>query len=198
MKKRFKLFATIASLAIAVAVMAYGVYAATQATYTINGTVTYTSVHVKATVAHQVYGTTAEVKVVQTADKAKLLDTDKWAEVGTGQSYDFTDTTIGNTKPENFDATAVEYKLAEHYVYKIVFTITNDSPFAIQAVITPPTPTAGANWWVLAEGVTSIDAKGETTPTGTATFYLGLTDAAVSIADEVDANIVLTLQDATK
>ena len=42
MKRKFKLFATVASLCLSVALMAFGVYAAAQVTYTVNGSVSYT------------------------------------------------------------------------------------------------------------------------------------------------------------
>ena len=42
MKRKFKLFATVASLCLSVALMAFGVYAASTVTYTVNGTVSYT------------------------------------------------------------------------------------------------------------------------------------------------------------
>jgi hypothetical protein len=44
MKKKFKLFSTIASLCLAVCLMAFGVYAATQATYGIKGKVSFSAV----------------------------------------------------------------------------------------------------------------------------------------------------------
>ncbi len=43
MKRKVKLFASIASLCLAVALMAFGVYAATQVTYQVKSTVTYAS-----------------------------------------------------------------------------------------------------------------------------------------------------------
>ena len=43
MKKKVKLFASIASLCLAVALMAFGVYAATSVTYKVTGTVTFES-----------------------------------------------------------------------------------------------------------------------------------------------------------
>ena len=52
MKKRVKLLTTIASLCLAVALMAFGVYAATSATLTVSGTVNFTAakdVYVKLT-----------------------------------------------------------------------------------------------------------------------------------------------------
>ena len=41
MKRKFKLFATVASLCLAVALMAFGVYAASKVDYNLNGSVTY-------------------------------------------------------------------------------------------------------------------------------------------------------------
>ena len=41
MKRKFKLFATVASLCLSVALMAFGVYAATTVTYTVSGTVSF-------------------------------------------------------------------------------------------------------------------------------------------------------------
>ena len=43
MKRKFKLFATVASLCLSVALMAFGVYAASTVTYTVSGSVTFTS-----------------------------------------------------------------------------------------------------------------------------------------------------------
>ncbi len=41
MKRKFKLFATVASLCLSVALMAFGVYAATKVTYTVSGSVSF-------------------------------------------------------------------------------------------------------------------------------------------------------------
>ena len=43
MKRKFKLFATLASLCLSVALMAFGVYAATNSTYSISSSVSYTA-----------------------------------------------------------------------------------------------------------------------------------------------------------
>lgn len=52
--KKFKLFTTIASLCLAVALMAFGVYAATQATVTVSSSVTFGATgNVKATVSYK-------------------------------------------------------------------------------------------------------------------------------------------------
>lgn len=49
MKKKVKLFTTIASLCLAVALMAFGVYAATNATYKVSGSISFTSTNVDGT-----------------------------------------------------------------------------------------------------------------------------------------------------
>ena len=46
MKRKFKLFATVASLCLSVALMAFGVYAATSATYNVNSTVSFDAINV--------------------------------------------------------------------------------------------------------------------------------------------------------
>ena len=46
MKRKFKLFATVASLCLSVALMAFGVYAASTVTYTVSGSVTFNDVQV--------------------------------------------------------------------------------------------------------------------------------------------------------
>ncbi len=43
MKRKFKLFATVASLCLSVALMAFGVYAATKVTYTVSGSVSFSA-----------------------------------------------------------------------------------------------------------------------------------------------------------
>ena len=43
MKRKFKLFATVASLCLSVALMAFGVYAATTVTYTVSGSVSFSA-----------------------------------------------------------------------------------------------------------------------------------------------------------
>ena len=54
MKRKFKLFATVASLCLSVALMAFGVYAATSVTYTVSGSVSFAA-HVDAKFTAGVY-----------------------------------------------------------------------------------------------------------------------------------------------
>jgi len=68
MKKRVKLFTTIASLCLAVALMAFGVYAATQASFKITGSVTFTA-------SKDVYVALAEENAVTYAQGSTLNET---------------------------------------------------------------------------------------------------------------------------
>lgn len=63
MKKRVKLFTTIASLCLAVALMAFGVYAATTVTVSVTNQVSFTATpNVKAVIWHETAKTNAEYK----------------------------------------------------------------------------------------------------------------------------------------
>ena len=74
MKKRVKLLTTIASLCLAVALMAFGVYAATQSTLTVNSTISFTSTDVKVLWTWEVTGgniTAADASVTSGSYEAK-------------------------------------------------------------------------------------------------------------------------------
>ena len=60
MKRKFKLFATVASLCLSVALMAFGVYAAASVTYNVSGTVSYTMDHALVSVTTTVYSDTTQ------------------------------------------------------------------------------------------------------------------------------------------
>ncbi len=79
MKKKVKLFTTIASLCLAVALMAFGVYAATQVNVTISGSVAFTAdAHVKAEVtliASQENITSATLKTYDEAQQVYKTNT---------------------------------------------------------------------------------------------------------------------------
>lgn len=92
MKRKFKLFATVASLCLSVALMAFGVYAASQVTYTVNGTVSYTLksalVDIKTTTAYMVTEADGSTGVTD-----GHLVTPSVTDLTTGKNYS-TDTTV--------------------------------------------------------------------------------------------------------
>ena len=104
MKKKFKLITTIASLCLAVALMAFGVYAATSVKYDIVTNVTYTATpNVKATVEYTLKVTNASATTLDgNNDNATKFDgTTKyeiWSDtVGTAENVD-ADEALGTVK----------------------------------------------------------------------------------------------------
>lgn len=120
MKKKFKLFATVASLCLAIALMGFGVYAATSVTVTISSSVSY---NVSGHIAFKVYGsgaagTAATTGSEQTAELATVGVTSEGTETGTAISavaltatnryaiYTFTIENIGSTAITSITASA--------------------------------------------------------------------------------------------
>lgn len=112
MKRKFKLFATIASLCLSVALMAFGVYAATNSTYTVTSSVTFTSqVHVKWTgavaggkISGETKDTDHETDPTSTADQNYTWNLADALEFGVADeaertiTYTFTCTNLGKDK----------------------------------------------------------------------------------------------------
>ena len=115
MKRKFKLFATVASLCLSVALMAFGVYAATSVTYNVSGTVSFSSLEVAST---------------WTAGAYKANETDPWGETTNG-SYS---TTAGQAGPLTNSATfpAVAFTTTDNVViYKITCKNDGSTPFYV-------------------------------------------------------------------
>ncbi len=91
MKRKFKLFATVASLCLSVALMAFGVYAAAQVTYKVDGSVSYTVKNALVTVT-----TTAEYMVTEESGSTGVTQgnagTNVTTEFVTGKFYKAADT----------------------------------------------------------------------------------------------------------
>ncbi len=117
MKRKFKLFATVASLCLSVALMAFGVYAATSVTYNVSGTVSF-SAHVACTwTVKATYNDTSKTPV-GTPDTKQFLATDTIntdtadignIEFGTEEGHD---TIIYTITCENEGAQAITIGLA--------------------------------------------------------------------------------------
>lgn len=110
MKRKFKLITSVASLCIAIALMAFGVYAASAPKLTVSGTVSFGANNVYATVALQ-KGTGASLEGISLSDVA--VTNNKW-EAGTSESDP--QATADVTATLNDTETA----------YKYVVTITSD------------------------------------------------------------------------
>ena len=122
MKKKVKLITTIASLCLAVALMAFGVYAALNVSYTIKNTVSYSAAaNVKATITYTTELGNATATVGEEETPYSTV-TDKVI---------FTDT-IGNTDKatgteEIGDLTLTAVNLAQNMTFKYTVTIKNNA-----------------------------------------------------------------------
>ena len=142
MKRKFKLFATVASLCLCLALMAFGVYAASSVTYTASGSVKYVVTDVFADFKLEVFAAKNSVGHTRSADST-ISETNgetNYVEFNTettteknGQSYSDQKSYEG-TSPTDPGASSLTTGLtntisvldfAKSDVYKIVITITN-------------------------------------------------------------------------
>lgn len=150
MKKKFKLFATIGSLALAVCMMTIGVLAASQVSLTVNSTVTFSAKSVYVTVAGEMSGGTQGTKSFE----AKNYTGTAGNAVSSG---DFTGT--GVTSNEYSFENAVYSEDEAVITYK--FTITNDGavPAFVKVTVNDTTVTNPS----LTKGTLTRDASSTAT-----------------------------------
>lgn len=131
MKKRVKLLTTIASLCLAVALMAFGVYAAgNPANFATNSTVSFTA-------TTDVFGTfTASVSKTGTEGALDTLTTTRANTAGSAWS----DTALASTAGKTLGTSLVLSAVEDEYVF--TFTFENASPYAVTAT---PTTTVSAD-----------------------------------------------------
>ena len=168
MKKKFKLFATIGSLALAICMMTIGVLAAAQVTLSVTSNVSFNTTSVLVDIAGSVTGAVEGQKDYEgfTANPADPSTTpNAW--------------TIGAL---TFDET--------HKTITYTITVTNQSEFAVKMAVTGA-PSATAQLGVNASntGETSIEPDGE----GVYTLTLTLKDFSTSMsAVDVNLNVSIT------
>lgn len=171
MKKKFKLFATIGSLALAVCMMTIGVLAAAQVTLNVNSTVSFSSVSSFVDISASVTGFASQEK-------------------GKEDTYTFThDKTKPNKAPGAWDVGALTFDESHS---SIVYTIkvTNHSEHNVSIAVTG-TPSAIAGQLTVTEGKTGNDSI---KPNGNATYKLTLTvtDFSQNLAS-TQVNLVVTI-----
>ena len=131
MKRKFKLFATVASLCLCLALMAFGVYAATSVKYTASGSVTYTVSDVKADFTLTVNkGSTKGTKREAGTTTFTGVSFSEHKAASTKYSYDHESGSI--TNPGAAEALPLEDSIGEldfavADVYQIVITVKNVS-----------------------------------------------------------------------
>ena len=190
MKRKIKVFSAIASLCLAVALMAFGVYAATQVTYTLSGSVTYTTNDVLVDISGSVAKAQATKYGFAASGDADNENNTSYGEITgwdnvkalTGyQSYD-PNTMLPNVSGETDPRTeSVEVKLGESSAWKITVTVTNQATSSAVKVVLEDTSNDENFHVIIKEGTTqTTDAtKGSSK---TFTIYILLDDPTKSIS----------------
>lgn len=190
MKRKFKLFATVASLCLSVALMAFGVYAATSVSYSVNGTVSYNMTDVLVTVTMQTEYVTDEHQGHSDGAVTELSYANT-QQVDTYTSYN-TDTNL----PEgNGTHTAdADINLNTSSAWKLIITVSTINPGGVEVAIDDDTFGLGGseNFAVLADASNSYDTLIEEDGNAQFVYYVYLKDATVAIASanfSIDLNI---------
>lgn len=210
MKKKFKLLLTIASLCFAVAVLTFGVFAATTVTYTAKGTVTYDVNSVFCKIDTQVYLASNVLKSHEADDlPGEDVGTVTWVEVEADLAYDtgvdpnaaepsaktlpeikFNDAVKVSQESEDMKATSF---------YKIVVTVTlyeQSSNIDITAGDITQSAAEGAktitnvvNKKVVADDASLTDIACASEVTRTITYYIALDDVTAAAQGDFDITI---------
>ncbi len=187
MKRKIKVFSAIASLCLAVALMAFGVYAATTVTYTINGTVNYTATDVLAKVETTVNYEEGSKKGYNAEPETGLTEVKDLTYAGAGatinpwQNYDSSN--VATSENSKTESVAVNFNTSS--AWKI--TIKVSTPQTQQGLKITPTVTGGeddTNNYIL---VASDDNTTSVTPGGAATtltYYVYLVDPTLAISNQ--------------
>ena len=144
MKRKFKLFATVASLCLCFALMAFGVYAATNVKYTASGSVSFTVNDVFVTVTNNMVkklGDADETVVASTVASAKSYTEDESSKVKTGTSLS-ADCTYGDV---------VFTKTGDYIKYTTTIKNDGESDIKVKFVVSTPTDTTHLNSTVTAQ-----------------------------------------------
>ena len=179
MKRKFKLFATVASLCLSVALMAFGVYAATTVTYTVSGTVSFSSLEVLSTWDAHAY---------------KANGTTEWGTTTKGEYS----TTAGQASATN-DATFPSITFATNdatVIYEITCTNDGSTPFYVHVADEGNTLVAIADQMAV---TVEHGTRGEESDSLSSVANIGaLSTATVQAGQTYVWKITVTLEDFTK
>lgn len=169
MKKKLKLFATIASLCLALAVLCFGVFSAMNVTYTIGGSISYEVNDVFATVETDVYTSSFSNSTSLLSEAKKFLTSSNVENaVQTDYKYDFTTKGLDSENYSNLDALEdnttgginIAYNLTDKRTYFVVISITNNGDNIISASITGSMGQNANTNFVKTEPITSLSKSG--------------------------------------
>ncbi|MBE7082721.1 MAG: hypothetical protein E7378_03510 [Clostridiales bacterium] len=138
MKKQAKLFATIGSLALSLALLAFGVYAAGAVTFNVTNTVTYTFDSVLVGVDTTLYRISSGTTTIVDAATVDALGADSWTATEDGVTDgDFTSYTgsdgVYTQKEQTVANSTLNFDLNKAFAYKveIAFTTVSNSGVTI-------------------------------------------------------------------
>ena len=188
--KKVKLFATIASLCLAIAVLCFGVFSAVNVTYTIGGSISYEVEDVFANVTTRVYTSAFKDSSTLQAEAQKYATTDGTVAGATDTNYKYDFSTTGkdsesyNNKTEMEGNTTgginIEYDSINRRTYFVVVSVTNKGSNTINVNATTPSLDASANTITAKVGkVAKIEKDG----TGKIVFAFMLNDLATGVTN---------------
>ena len=192
MKRKIKVFSAIASLCLAVALMAFGVYAATQVTYTLSGTVEYSaSIAVKAETtveytANEHRGFTDGLKTVSTL----AYET----EYGTHTFQNYDDDTKLPTTGDNYDGIAVD--LGTSSAWRITVVVSTPQTTA-KVQVTEPVLTSyngDDNFIIVASADNASKEDVSNGASQTYIYYIYLVDATENVTDSATFSLQFTFE----
>ncbi len=190
MKRKFKLFATVASLCLSVALMAFGVYAATSVSYSVSGTVTYQMQDVLVTVTTQTENVTDSHQGYEDGNVTELSYANA-QQIDTYTSYN-----TGTNLPEGngtHEANA-SIDLNTSSAWKITITVSTINPNGVEVALSDNdfTLTGTENFAVVGDDANSYDTQIQDDGSAQFVFYVYLKDATVAISNAT-FNIGLTI-----
>lgn len=190
MKRKFKLFATVASLCLSVALMAFGVYAATSVSYSVNGTVSYNMQDVLVTVTMQTEYVTDMHEGHAEGDVTELTYENR-QQVDSYTSYN-----AGTNLPEGNGTHSADANidLNTSSAWKITITVATINPTGVEVAIDDDTfgLTGSENFAVVAGAENKYDTQIANDGSSQFVYYVYLKDATVAISQanfSVDLNI---------
>ena len=197
--KKLKLVMSIATMCLALAVLCFGVFSATNITYTIGGSISYEVNDVFATVETDVYTSSFNNATNLKAEAEKFLTSSNVENaVQTDYKYDFTTKGLDSENYSNITkmdgntegGINIEYNTTDKRTYFIVVSVTNNGDNIISAK-SNTLDLKSANTQTQSINKISSLAKGET---GKIVFALMLDDITKSIDAGVSFEYIITLQ----
>lgn len=204
MRRKFKLFATVASLCLSVALMAFGVYAATTVNYTVSGSVTYEMndalVSIATTVTYARQGEAGNETGVSKGFSADETEVPTLSYTGTGdtvapvQSYDENNVSTTPGQVSDTLSSTVDIDFGISTAWKITINVKTINIEGVEVTLPTTYGVAENSNFVVIADENNSSTEIEKDDTGRDfVFYIYLLDATKSIPETTDAyNIQLS------